>query len=190
MADRIQARALDRVGALLRQIPKQSPPGKINTPGSIYLSPREQARIKAGLSKKQKDNALQINGIPRDQFESLVESDNPPSAKKLAQIGTKKRKRPLIDLGERTPKEFAAATQLIGVVDGFANELNEIDVFAALRGCDSREFAKLKDQSSRAIKSLQSLQATMRGNKWSIPAKNSRQKSTKQSKVSSRKARQ
>ena len=37
-------RAIDRVGELYALIPKASPPGKINTPGDIYLSLRQQGR--------------------------------------------------------------------------------------------------------------------------------------------------
>ena len=46
---------------------------------------------------------LAIDLIPADQFEEAVESDDPPSAKKLAAMGRRKRPtRPLVDLGERT----------------------------------------------------------------------------------------
>ena len=117
MADRIQARALDRCGELMRQIPAgQGRRSDLIPPGEVSLSDREQARIAAGLSKKQAANALSINNIPRDEFEAAVESENPPTAKALAEKGRKKRKRPLLDLGGRTPMEFKAATELIGIM--------------------------------------------------------------------------
>jgi hypothetical protein len=85
MADRIQARALDRVGELMRQIPAEGGPGrgKTKSPGELSFSPREQARITAGLSGKQAKNALAINAVPRDQFEAAAESSNPPTAKAI-----------------------------------------------------------------------------------------------------------
>jgi hypothetical protein len=112
MADRIQARAIDRVGELMRSIPKASGGNQSKKgTGPLFASPREQARVKAGLSKDQVRDAVRINNIPRDEFEAAVESDNPPTIKALAKKGTKKRKqRPLLDLGDWTPEEFAAAT--------------------------------------------------------------------------------
>jgi hypothetical protein len=41
-----------------------------------------------------------------------VDSENPPTATQLAEMGKKKRQRPLRDLGDRSPKEFAATTAL------------------------------------------------------------------------------
>jgi hypothetical protein len=54
MADRIQRRAIDRVGELIRQIPPA--PGQRNDiepkgAASLRLSPRQQATSAAGLSK-------------------------------------------------------------------------------------------------------------------------------------------
>src|SRR5579862_1494348 len=46
----------------------------------------------AGLSKRQKDTALRVARIPKDLFEALVESDNPPSVTQLAELGTRKRR--------------------------------------------------------------------------------------------------
>jgi hypothetical protein len=65
MADRIPARALDRVGELLREIPKGARRPKNNLPEQINLSPREQARIAAGPSKNQAAYAPTINAIPQ-----------------------------------------------------------------------------------------------------------------------------
>jgi hypothetical protein len=52
--DCIQARALDRAGELMRQIPasKGGSPTHASTqsPGQLSVSPREQARIAAGMS--------------------------------------------------------------------------------------------------------------------------------------------
>jgi hypothetical protein len=60
-ADRIQARALDRVGELMRQIPPAKTGPKLESPGELQFSPREQARIAAGLSPRQAKDALSIN---------------------------------------------------------------------------------------------------------------------------------
>lgn len=174
MADRIQARALDRCGELLRKIPK-APGPKINAPGYINLS-RENVARAAGLSDHQRNTALRINAIPRDQFEMLVESDKPPTAKKLAEIGTKKRQRPLIDLGIRTPKEFAAATWLIGLLDDFVREAKAVDVPVALRGCEKNELNRLLTSIRSAGEWLKNLEATVRKGTWHTRGKTLRRK--------------
>ena len=183
MADKIQGRAIDRCGELYRQIPKaQGGDRSKNLPGQMFASPREQARIKAEMSKNQAADALAVNAIPRDQFEALIESDNPPTVKKLAAIGRKKRKRALVDLGERTAKEFAAATGLIGVIDEFVKEASAIDAFPALRGCDKSELKRLSTSIERATKWLKDFSRIMRGTKWHIRATISETKSIKSSK--------
>jgi len=70
MADRIQARALDRCGELLRAIPaeKGGQPWQKSTNGGTPISrltPREQAARAAGLSKDQQNTALRINNFSR-----------------------------------------------------------------------------------------------------------------------------
>jgi hypothetical protein len=50
-----------------------------------------QAARDAGLSKRQKDTALRVARIPEADFEALVESDNPPTVTRLAELGTRKR---------------------------------------------------------------------------------------------------
>jgi hypothetical protein len=52
MADRIQARALDRCGELYKQIPVAKPGPKLELPGRLQLSPREQPRIEAASLKR------------------------------------------------------------------------------------------------------------------------------------------
>ena len=86
MADRIQARAIDRCGELLKAIE----PGKPG-PRSVGASPpisRAQAARDAGLSRDQRHTALRVASIPRDEFERLVESDDPPTVTELARRGT------------------------------------------------------------------------------------------------------
>jgi hypothetical protein len=86
MADRIQARALDRIGELMKAIPaskggRPSEETKLGT--QLSLSDREQARIQAGLSKSQAKDAVSINNIPCNEFNAAVEGDNSPTAKAL-----------------------------------------------------------------------------------------------------------
>jgi len=50
---------------------------------------RNKIALEAGLSKRQKVTALRIASIPKDQFEALIESDNPPTVTALAEVGKK-----------------------------------------------------------------------------------------------------
>ena len=91
-ATRIKARALDRVGELLRQIPpaSQSNLKQNRQEGDLPSVTRTQVAEDAGLSEHQRKTALQVNNVPREQFETLVESQHPPSVTQLAEMGKKK----------------------------------------------------------------------------------------------------
>jgi hypothetical protein len=49
--------------------------------------PRRLAAEAAGLSRHQMRQALAVAAVPRDVFEALVESDNPPTVTALAELG-------------------------------------------------------------------------------------------------------
>jgi hypothetical protein len=67
LATRIQARAMQRVGELLKEI---KPPTRFT---------RMQAAHEAGLSERQKNTALRVASIPPEEFEAAVESEKPPT---------------------------------------------------------------------------------------------------------------
>jgi hypothetical protein len=92
LATRIRDRAYDRCGELLQQLDARDGRNlpKINGGGDFSLSQREAAE-RAGLSLRQQITAGQIANIPREEFESLVESDNPPTITELAERGKKSR---------------------------------------------------------------------------------------------------
>jgi hypothetical protein len=87
-ARRIQIRAVDRMGELLKAIPAQ--PGKRTDlePGRDAPT-RLQTGAGAGLSKDQAVTAVRVNNVPRDAFERQVESDKPATITALARQGTK-----------------------------------------------------------------------------------------------------
>lgn len=89
LATKIRARAVDRAGALLKEI--DSARGAHRKSGDAPTSSgRMEAAREAGMSKDQAITAIRVNNVPREQFERLVESDNPPTVTTLAEIGTKK----------------------------------------------------------------------------------------------------
>jgi hypothetical protein len=194
MADRIQARAVDRCGELLKQIPNGSGGDRHsnsfkNDSRVTFESPRQQAAHKAGLSTPQATTAIRVHNVPRDMFETMVEGDNPPTVKKLAQIGTKKRQQPIVDLGERTPKEFQAATALTGLIEDFLSEAIAMDIDLALRGCDEQERKKLLTSVQSSMQWMSKLQKTIRSGKWRTAARNSPKRSPKKSTTSAKKGR-
>jgi len=140
-AMRIKARALDRCGELLRRIPA-SPGGRPETKDvvDLSLSPRQQAAHDAQLSERQRKTALRINNIPLESFEALVESEKPPTATQLAEMGKKKRQ--LRDLGDRSPEQFAAATALTELIQDFVRESASVDIPLALHGCEKAQLER------------------------------------------------
>ena len=75
MARRIRARAVRKAGELLAAMPKQ--PGK-RTDRNLGGAPtRGSIARDAGMSPEQAKQALRVANVPRDQFETAVEGDEP-----------------------------------------------------------------------------------------------------------------
>jgi hypothetical protein len=107
-ASRIKARAVDRCGQLLKQF-KTGPEGgrpKENGGGAPTVSQARAARA-AGLSKDQEVTAVRVANVPRETFEKLVESDDPPTVTKLAEIG--KSTKPSIESAPKRRKSRSMA---------------------------------------------------------------------------------
>jgi hypothetical protein len=65
--------------------PRKQRPGK-GDPIAPGMSQRDIAATGV-LSRRQIQTALAVGSIPKEQFEALVESDNPPTVNQLARIG-------------------------------------------------------------------------------------------------------
>lgn len=92
LALRIQARAADRCGELLKQFPAGDELTRygIARPCNPVIT-RSAAAEQAGLSPHEARTAMRVNSVPRDEFERQVESPNPPSVRQLAEQGIVKR---------------------------------------------------------------------------------------------------
>lgn len=113
-AVRIKARAIKRCGELLKQF--QAPGARTDQPSTgadTRLTQREAAE-RAGMSKRQEATARNVANVPDDDFERMVESDDPPSVTQLAELG--KISRPAPPTEPPKPAGFAQATQFIGEV--------------------------------------------------------------------------
>jgi hypothetical protein len=92
MADRIQARAIHRAGELLKAIPLAHGANQNITDGAdTKVLTRKDAAREAGLSERQQNTALRMASIPRDEFERVIESVNPPTVTGLAERGIRQR---------------------------------------------------------------------------------------------------
>mgnify|MGYP001546093463 CR=1 FL=1 len=63
------------------------PPDKFRGSRGPGRSPRRLAAEAAGMTRHQMHQALALAQIPEDEFDALIESDNPPSLEALARIG-------------------------------------------------------------------------------------------------------
>ena len=88
LATRISARATRRAGELLQTF--QSPGGRPSktTAGTVESFSQRKAAEAAGLSERQELTAVRVANVPAEEFEALVESDDPPTITNLAERGT------------------------------------------------------------------------------------------------------
>lgn len=116
-ATRISARAIQRVGELLKAFQSNGGRPSKTSGGAPTSFSQRQAAEAAGLSKDQEVTAVRVANVPAEVFEALVESDNPPTVTRLAELGTKTQP-------PGAPAKFAEATHLLGV-------LHELAIFCA-----------------------------------------------------------
>ena len=140
MAERIQARAIRRCGALLREIEDgQGARSDLLGAGADPKLSRAQAARDAGMSRHQKRTALRVANVPEDEFEALVESDDPPTVTALSEKGT----RPITDLEGRDPDEYLQTTYALGMLRHCAEFAEEHDPAAIARGALPSEHVKM-----------------------------------------------
>lgn len=142
MAQRIQARAIRRAGELLKQIMpnKGGRPSETSAATDTSLS-RKQAADDAGLSDRQRNNALRVASVDEQEFTDMIESDSPPTVTKLAEIGTKKQ---LVDLEGRDPKEFNQALHFVALFERHLRAASEHDLSVVIALLNENERSKLR----------------------------------------------
>lgn len=148
--DRIQARAIRRCGELLRQVRPDPKPGRPATKNGGGASPitRSQAAREAGLTRDEKRQALRVSNVPEDEFEEAVEAPRPATVTELAERG--KRPSPARERDDgRSPKDFASATEAIGVLREFAEFCGRSRIDAIGRGANGNEKRTMRAQCAR-----------------------------------------
>lgn len=145
---RIQARAIERCGELLRQI--ESGQGKVNQhtvlrDGADLKQPtRESVASAAGLSERQRKTALRVVSVPKEQRDALIESDDPPTVTQLAEQGKQSKPKPLHDLEGIDPYLYARATELQGAIRRLAAYCQKHDPIAIAGAFKVHEIQSLK----------------------------------------------
>jgi hypothetical protein len=159
MAMRVHARAIDRCGQLLKEVEPQSGGDRRST-GRDRPVGREQAATDAGLSERQRKTALRIANVPRDEFETAIESDDPPTVTALAERG----KQPRFDhLGGRDPEDYQQGTLLQGVIRRWNRDAAVIDLVAARRGLWPDELVDLLEEAEKAHQLLTNIYSAVGG---------------------------
>ena len=115
LAQRIQLRAVNRCGELLKQVPRGDEATRYGQVGAVPPVTRTQVATHAGLSERQRKDALRVANVPRDTFEAAVESESPPTVTAMASWGTKPRQ-----AAAKTPADVKLANDAGGLLRSFA----------------------------------------------------------------------
>ncbi|MBK7542486.1 MAG: hypothetical protein IPI57_12040 [Candidatus Competibacteraceae bacterium] len=146
---RIQARAIERCGELLKQVEsgtgKNNQYAQVKSDGPVMLQSRTQVATAAGLSERQKVTALRVVSVPKEQRDALIESENPPTVTQLAEQGKESRfKAPVIDLEGIDPTHFARATELKGSLSRLADFCGKQDPAAMAKAFKLQEIQTVR----------------------------------------------
>jgi hypothetical protein len=125
LADRIQARAVRRMGELLRQFDGRG--DHMKKDGNVLFLTQKQAAERAQISERQRKTAVCVANIPENTFEAAVESEKPATVTKLAEMG-------------RAGRKNKTAAQLDEISDDMLDEISDdmradniIEILAELR---------------------------------------------------------
>jgi hypothetical protein len=82
MADRIQARAVRRMGELLKTFNNERARTDLDN-GTVTQKITAQ---KAGISERQRVTAVRVANVPAEEFEAAIERPKPATVTKLAEM--------------------------------------------------------------------------------------------------------
>jgi hypothetical protein len=93
LSDRIQARAVRRMGELLKQFDARGAHMKNDGAVNSHPSQREVAE-RAGVSERQRATAIRVANVPEEKFEAAIEAPKPATVTRLAEMGKQVRSVP------------------------------------------------------------------------------------------------
>jgi hypothetical protein len=147
LSTRIQARAIRRCGEILKKIEaaKNQHDAKARAGRGAPTSRRAAAKA-AGLSKDQQVQAARVASIPKGKFEREVESDDPPTVTKLAEMGKLPGWVERVHKTGGRPEGFQQVTQAIGIVREMAEFCGRTDAKLVAEALSSDEVKKMRGQ--------------------------------------------
>lgn len=167
-AMRIRARAVRRCGELLKEVDKAQggqPFQKQNSTRMSGHTSRTDAAKAAGLSKQQKDDALRVANVPAAEFESQVESEEPPTITTLADQGKEKNRaekaRPIYEKLGISKEAFQAGMYFRGDLRQFATDIRKHSVDLVVEGSTESDRAAMRDQIDRIFAFLTDLKSQL-----------------------------
>ena len=152
-----RGRAVRRLGELLKMqkdtvgLAKGGRPPKTCSAQGQVPAP---LRPGGGVSRKLSSKAQRIAGIPEDEFEAKIESENPPSISQLAARH---------ELSRPKPPGFSVATQAIGQLKEFARFCSTTDIDLILSGIEPRDVAGVRKSIATIDKWLDYLSVHLQG---------------------------
>jgi hypothetical protein len=111
LADRIQARAVRRMGELYKTFNAQGQRTDKLIDGTVNKLTQKEVRKSEGISERQAATAVRVANVPTEKFEAAIEQPKPATVTELSEMGKKIR---------AAPDSFKQATHLIGAVTRFA----------------------------------------------------------------------
>lgn len=150
MATRIRARAVKRAGDLLNELPADAHRPRKGVPDTTHQSERDRAAKSAGMSDREKHQALRVSNVPQEEFEAAVESETPPSIAELEERGTCKKVEPLVDLQGRDPEDFNRSLHLGAEINRLAVSIETMTPKQFTKGCLPRHLPDLR-KSTKAL---------------------------------------
>jgi hypothetical protein len=139
MADRIQARAVRRMGILLKEYDGRGRPSADNVEGNHNISQAEAAKH-AGISDHQRAQAVRVANVSDAEFVAATEGDNPATVTALAEMGKKVRSVPT--------EGVEKATELIGSLGSVAEFCERHPPTDVAAGALPEEIAALQKHAS------------------------------------------
>ena len=156
MATRIKARAIRRCGELLKAIEKGRGGQPSHSTRAGTDPSRSRAARDAGLSERQRKDALRVASIPRKDFEAAVDSESPPTITELSEAG-KREAANREYLTSPKPPGFKDATELLGMLNRFAAFCGHADAALVAEALSKREASRVLRDTEKTIDWLRSL---------------------------------
>jgi hypothetical protein len=91
LSDRIQARAVRRMGELLKQFDGQGRRTDQHKEGTLQKLTQTEMAKSVGISEHQRKQAVRVANVPAEKFETAIEQPKPATVTQLADIGKQSR---------------------------------------------------------------------------------------------------